>query len=128
MDSKGNIYVLERGGNALRVVDPTGKIRTVIAGSSKKGEKSELAEPKHLCVDGNDDVYITDTDHHRIVKWLAKEQKLVTIAGTGKVGDGGIGGPPAKVELSQPHGVYVGKDGLYISDSFNGRVLKIVGE
>jgi DNA-binding beta-propeller fold protein YncE len=126
MDSKGNVYVLERNGNALRVVDPAGTIRTVIAGSSKKGEKSELAGPKHLCVDANDDVYVADTDHHRIIKWLAKEQRIVPVAGTGKVGSGGVGGPPEKVELSQPHGVYVGKDGIYVSDSFNGRVLKIV--
>src|SRR5437773_1809137 len=35
-DSKGNVYVLERSGNALRVVDAAGKIRTV-AGTGKAG-------------------------------------------------------------------------------------------
>jgi len=36
VDSKGNLYLLERGGNALRVLDKSGKIRTVIAISSQK--------------------------------------------------------------------------------------------
>lgn len=35
-DDKGNVYVLERGGHALRVIDKDGKIRTV-AGTGKKG-------------------------------------------------------------------------------------------
>jgi len=30
VDAKGNVYILERRGNALRVVDPQGKIRTLI--------------------------------------------------------------------------------------------------
>src|SRR6185295_9574409 len=31
VDSRGNVYILERGGNALRVLDRQGRIRTVIA-------------------------------------------------------------------------------------------------
>lgn len=126
MDSKGNVYVLERGGHALRVVDREGKIRTLIAGpKDARGEKT-LAGPKHLCVDRADDVIIADTDHHRIVKWLAGEGKLVAVAGTGTKGTAGVGGPPDKVQLNQPHGVYVDGQGvLYIADSLNDRVLKV---
>jgi DNA-binding beta-propeller fold protein YncE len=100
MDSKGNVYLLERGGHALRVVDPAGKIRTLIPPGTLKG-------PKHLCVDRNDDVIVADTDNHRIVKWLAVEGKLVPLAGTGKMGTAGVGGPPEKLEMNQPHGVYL---------------------
>src|SRR5436309_992860 len=35
-DADGNVYVLERGGHALRVVDKAGRIRTV-AGTGAKG-------------------------------------------------------------------------------------------
>jgi sugar lactone lactonase YvrE len=119
MDSKGNVYILERGGNAMRVVDPAAKIRTLIPPGSIKG-------PKHLCVDRNDDLIITDTDNHRIVKWLTREGKLVTIAGTGKKGTDGVGGPPGKLQMNQPHGVYLDAKGvLYICDSMNNRVLRI---
>src|SRR5262249_3860778 len=57
VDGRGNVYVLERSGHALRVVDRTGKIRT-IAGTGTKGDsgnggdarKATLNGPKHLCV------------------------------------------------------------------------------
>ena len=122
MDSKGNVYLLERNGHALRVIDPAGKIRTLIAPGTIKG-------PKHLCVDKNDDVIIADTDNHRIVKWLAAEAKLAPLAGMGKKGTAGVGGPAEKLEMNQPHGVYLDPKGeLYLSDSMNNRVLRIGGK
>ena len=129
MDSQGNIYILERGGNALRIVDTAGKIRTLIPGGKTAKDPSEIKGPKHLWITPTDDVLVTDTDHHRIIKWLAKEQKIVPVMGTGKVGKGGIDGPPSGVELNQPHGVYLNSDGvLYICDSYNHRILKVVSE
>ena len=58
IDGRGNLYILERGGHALRVVDRSGKIRTV-AGTGKQGDSGDggkalearLNGPKHLCVD-----------------------------------------------------------------------------
>jgi hypothetical protein len=71
-------------------------------------------------------VIIADTDHHRIVKWLAADHKLVPVAGTGTKGTDGVGGPPDQLQLNQPHGVYLDDHGgLYIADSMNNRVLKI---
>lgn len=135
-DSKGNVYVLERSGNALRVVSPDGKIRTVV-GTGKVGAtgdggdatKATLNGPKHLCVDKEDNVIIADTENHLIRKYLRKEGKLIRIAGNGKKGTTGIDGPPLAAELNQPHGVYLHPSGeLYIVDSSNNRVLKVVKE
>jgi glucose/arabinose dehydrogenase len=51
---------------------------------------------------------------------------LTTVVGTGKRGRGVVGGRPTDTALDQPHGVAVDKDGvLYVSDSLNGRILKI---
>lgn len=135
-DSKGNVYVLERSGNALRVVSSDGKIRTV-AGMGKVGAtgdggdatKATMNGPKHLCVDKEDNVIIADTENHLVRKYLRKEGKIVRVAGSGKMGMGGVGGPPLAVELHQPHGVYLHPSGeLYIVDSSNNRVLKVVKE
>jgi len=132
-DAAGNVYILERSGNALRVVDAKGKVRTV-AGTGKAGaggdcgdaRKATLDGPKHLCVDGDGNVIIADTENHLIRKYLIKDGTIVRVAGTGKKGRAGLGGPPGKAELSLPHGVTVHKDGtLYVSDSGNDRVLKI---
>jgi DNA-binding beta-propeller fold protein YncE len=133
-DRDGNVYILERGGHALRVVDRTGKIHT-IAGTGQPGPTSDdskalaatLRGPKHLCLDRDSNVIIADTDNHVIRKYLPKEARLVRVAGTGMMGKAGLGGPPEKVELNQPHGVYVDAKGiLYIVDSQNDRVLKVV--
>ncbi len=133
VDAKGNVYVLERSGHALRVVDAEGKIRTV-AGTGEKGAsgdggdalKATLNGPKHLCIDRDGNVIIADTENHLIRKYSPAEGKIMRVAGTGTKGAGGLGGPPEKVELSQPHGVYVHPSGtLYVTDSSNNRVLRV---
>jgi sugar lactone lactonase YvrE len=131
VDRKGRLYILERGGHALRVVDADGTIRTVV-GTGKPGLrldhdplKCQLNGPKHLCIDLEDNVIIADTANHRVLKFLPSENKLMPLAGTGKKGDSGDGGPALKVSLNEPHGVHVTRSGtLYIVDSMNHRVFR----
>jgi DNA-binding beta-propeller fold protein YncE len=133
VDRSGNIYILERGGNALRVVDATGRIRTV-AGTGKPGRSVPRAAalqatfdgPKHLCIDRENNVIIADTENHVVRKYSPADQQVVQIAGTGIRGSAGLGGAPLSAQLSQPHGVLVDPQGsLFIVDSMNHRVLKI---
>lgn len=133
VDEKGNVYVLERTGHALRVVDPAGKIRTVV-GTGKAGNTGDggdarqatLNGPKHLCLDRDGGILIADTENHRIRKYLPATGKIVAVAGSGKRGNAGLGGPPEAVELNQPHGVYLHSSGdLYLSDSSNHRILRL---
>jgi sugar lactone lactonase YvrE len=133
IDKAGNIYILERGGHALRVVDVQGKIRTV-AGTGKPGLEGDGGEaaaaklngPKHLCIDRDSSVLIADSENHVVRRYQPETGKITRVAGTGKKGSGGLNGPPLEVELDRPHGVYVAADGtLFISDSGNGRVLKL---
>jgi sugar lactone lactonase YvrE len=133
-DAAGNVYILERSGHALRVVDPAGKIRTV-AGTGKAGDSGDggpairaaLNGPKHLCVDRDGSVVIADTDNHRIRRYLPREGTIVAVAGSGRKGTAGLGGPAGQAELNQPHGVCVAPDGtLYIADSSNDRILRLV--
>jgi DNA-binding beta-propeller fold protein YncE len=132
-DANGNVYILERSGHALRVVDASGRSRTV-AGTGKAGatgdagdaRQAQLNGPKHLCIDLDGNVLVADTENHAIRKVLAKDGRIIRVAGTGKKGNAGLGGDPLRAELSQPHGVYVDRSGtLYIADSSNDRVLKI---
>jgi DNA-binding beta-propeller fold protein YncE len=135
VDAKGNLYVLERGGHALRMVGADGRIRTV-AGTGKPGMgtgkalEAAMNGPKHLCIDRDGTVLIADTENHRIVRYVPGEGTLVPVAGTGKKGAAGLDGDPLKAELNQPHGVIAHpKTGeIYVSDASNSRVLKIVRE
>ena len=117
-DSKGNVYVLERGGHALRVVRPNGKIFTVV-GAGKKGRRDGLGKqatlgaPKHICVDDADNVYIADEANDLIRKFDPRTGKVSTVLGHGKV------------KLDYPHGVTWEKGKLYVVDTGNNRILRI---
>lgn len=134
VDSHNNVYILERQGNALRVVDKAGKIRTVV-GTGAKGNSGDDGDaklatmngPKHLCIDLNDDVLIADAENHVVRRYSPKTGKITRLAGTGTKGTAGLNGSPLEVQLNRPHGVTVHKSGtIYIVDSSNDRVLKIV--
>ena len=117
-DSKGNVYILERSGHALRVVRPNGKIFTV-AGTGKKGKQdgpgkqATLGAPKHICVDDADNVYIADEANDLIRKYDAKTGEVSTVLGHGKV------------KLDYPHGVTWHKGKLYVVDTGHNRILRI---
>jgi sugar lactone lactonase YvrE len=122
VDSHGNLYIIERGGHALRVVDRLGKIRTVV-GTGEKGFTGDGADarmatlngPKHLAIDRNDDVLIADTENHAIRRYSPRDGRIVRA----------LGGPGDPAGLQRPHGVFVGPDGaMYVADSDNGRVLR----
>lgn len=132
VDKTGRIWILERAGHCLRVVE-NGKIRTV-AGTGTKGFegdggpalKARMDGPKYLWIDTAGDVLIADTENHCIRKFVVKDGTMQRLVGTGKKGKAGVGGNPLDVQLARPHGVAIGSDGtLYIADSDNHRVLKI---
>lgn len=137
-DRQGNVYILERNGNALRVVDKSGRIRTVVNASGKKGGDGDggaaleatMNGPKHLCIDRDDSVLIADAESHLIRRYVPTTGKIERIAGTGVKGSSGVGGDPRQCQLARPHGVTVHPQTgeIFITDSYNNRVLKIVNE
>jgi DNA-binding beta-propeller fold protein YncE len=121
-DSKGNVYVLERGGNALRVVMPDGKIQTV-AGTGKQGFRdgaaleAQFGSPKHICIDDKDNVYIADDQNKAIRRFDPVAKTVSTVLGRGQ-GD-------AKLKLLHPHGVCWEAGWLYVVDTSHNRILRI---
>lgn len=135
-DRNGNVYILERTGNALRVVDKDGRIRTVVNVTGRKGADGDGAAaaeatmngPKHLCVDRDGSVLIADAENHLIRRYVPSTGRIERVAGTGVRGSAGVGGDPLKCQLNRPHGVTVHPQTgeLYITDSYNHRILRIV--
>ncbi len=127
-DALGNVYVLERSGHALRVVDSAGRIRTVAGtGKAGKGDDGPALEvamngPKHICVDLDNSVIIADAENHRVLRYLPSEGRVVRIIGTGRKGSA-YDRSPLAIELNRPHGVTVDAQGtLFITDSYNNRI------
>lgn len=128
----GSLWILERGGNILRKMDPKGRV-TNIAGTGKVGpvtngpaDKATLKGPKYLWVNSDNSVLIADSANEA-VRLLDKEHlALTTVIGTGKGGKGPVGGDPLLMELRHPHGVAVDAKGrIWISDSENQRILRM---
>jgi streptogramin lyase len=127
----GSVYILEREGNSLRVVDPaSGTIKT-LAGTGAKGYTGDggpaaLATfdgPKELAVDSSGNVFIVDTENHVIRVIDGRTGHIRTLAGTGRPGGDGDGGPPGNARLDRPHGVAVAADGsCWIADTHNHRL------
>lgn len=133
-DAEGGFYILERNGNALRYVDAAGKIKTVVgtgakglSGDGGPGLQATMNGPKYIALDRDGTVLIADAENHVIRRYSPKTGIITRVAGTGKAGAAGLDGDPQQCQLRRPHGVTVGPDGsLYITDSYNDRILKIV--
>jgi sugar lactone lactonase YvrE len=123
-DEQGILYILERGGHALRAVLPDGTIRTV-AGTGKRGfadgpaAESEFGSPKHLCIGPQGKVYIADDQNGAIRVYDPAEKSVRTVLGRSF-------GDPA-IRLKNPHGVTWHKGWLYVVDMGNNRILRVRG-
>jgi hypothetical protein len=121
-DSLGNVYVLERGGHALRVVRPDGTINTV-AGNGERGLRdgsaldAQLASPKHICIDDRDRVFIADDQNAAIRLFDPRSGLVTTVLGRG------FGDP--RITLKNPHGVSWHAGWLYVVDTGHNRILRM---
>jgi sugar lactone lactonase YvrE len=97
------------------------------SGDGGPARAAALNGPKHIFAEASNDVLITDTENHVIRRYSPRDGSIRRVAGTGKQGAGGVGGPPEQCELNRPHGavVHPRSGALYISDSENHRVLRV---
>ena len=98
-------------------------IRTV-AGTGNKGSavgpalEAQFGSPKHLAVDGDDNVVIADDQNARIVKYDAKKQTISAMLGKGV--------EEPKEQLSHPHGVCIHADGsVFVVDTGHHRIIRL---
>ena len=132
VDAKGNVYVSDNLDYRVRKITPAGRI-TTLAGTGRRGDSGDggraasarLAYPFGVAVDGTGNVYIADSLANR-VRMVGPAGKITTVAGTGKAGYSGDGGPATAAQLASPHGLAVdGQGNLYIGDELNARVRRV---
>jgi len=129
VDSHGNIYIADTHNNRVReVVASSGNIVTVagtgVAGFSGDGAAATVATlnyPTAVAVDSNGNVYIADTNNHRIREIAGTT--INTVAGDGEQFYSGDGGAATAAGLDSPNGVAVDTAfNIYIGDTHNQRV------
>lgn len=129
----GALYICDMSNHAIRKVAPNGTISTV-AGTGKKGYsgdggpalKAELNEPYEIRFDATGNMFFVEMQNNVVRRVEAKSQVVSTVAGTGKPGFSGDGGPAVQAALRQPHSIQLdGQGSLYICDIGNHRVRKV---
>ena len=131
VDSAGNVYVADSGNNVVRKIS-NGTI-TTFAGNGQWGYSGDggpatsasLGDPGAVTLDSAGNLYIADTRNFVIRK--VSSGIISTVAGNGKAGNSGDGGPALNAEFAFPEGVAVDSAGknLYIADADNGVIRKV---
>ncbi|MGA2434857.1 MAG: hypothetical protein ABSG25_06185 [Bryobacteraceae bacterium] len=141
VDSAGDTYFSSRAKNAVFRVDAvTGQLAR-IAGSGKAGYSGDnrpaigaaLNAPQphggvgvavSVAVDAAGNVYIADWGNNAIRK--VANGIITTIAGNGKAGYSGDGGPATSAQITRPAGVAVDAAGnVYIADARRNAIRKV---
>ena len=129
----GHLWFCEYGGQRIRAISPSGVIRTVVghgttgyAGDGGPALAASLNLPHELRFDRAGDLYFVDMQNHAVRKVVLSTGVITTIAGTGKPGYSGDGGPATAAQLNQPHSLQFDPAGdLYICDIRNHVIRKI---
>jgi sugar lactone lactonase YvrE len=126
LDATGTIYVADIGNHRVRAVDPkTGIIRT-LSGTGKKErtpdgatlEGTPLNGPRTLDFDGHNSLLLALREGNAVYRIDLKSHTLHHVAGNGKQGYTGDGGPAKDALLSGPKGIALGPDGdIYLADT-----------
>jgi len=126
-DAAGNIYLVLREGNAVFRIDSRRRLQR-IAGTGETGYagdggpalQAKFSGPKGIAF-GDNSLYIADTENHVIRRVDLRTNTIETVLGIGERGDG-PDGDPLKCRMARPHGVFLQRGTLYVSDSENHRI------
>ncbi len=117
-----------------RILKKSGIIQTIV-GSGKKGYsgddgpaiKAELNEPYEVIFHPNGDLFWVERMNHVVRRMDHITGRITTIAGNGKEGFSGDGGPGNKGSMNQPHSIAFDREAkhLFICDIKNHRIRRV---
>jgi sugar lactone lactonase YvrE len=114
-DAAGNLYICDYINDRIRKVDPDGMISTA----------RFTVNPHDVAVDSAGNFYIVDHLNSEVRK-RNTDDTWIRIAGTGRAGYSGDGGPSTNAQLNYPRAVTIDAQGnFYIADTYNHRIRKV---
>lgn len=128
----GHLIFADAHNHRIREVAPSGLVRT-LAGNGEPGlrgdggpaTRASLRRPSDVCQSHDGSIFIADVGNHS-VRRVTPSGIIQTMAGTGRPGYSGDGGPGTEAQLNQPWGVAcLPGGGVLIADSENHRVRRL---
>ena len=126
------LYVADIGNRRVRVIDVKSKTIRTFAGTGAKGTPKPgepattqpLTDPRAVAVDAAGNVYILERGGHRLYR-VGTDGKILAVAGTGKAGKGGDGGPALQAAMNGPKFLCIDRDeSVLIADTENHQVRR----
>ena len=116
---EGDLYICDIGNNTIRKVDMKTQIITTFAGTGKAGDTPDgapiagtpLKGPRSLDFDQAGNLWLCTREGNQVFKFDLKAGKIHHMAGTGKKGFTGHGGPAKEATLSGPKGIALDAEG-----------------
>ncbi len=134
IDGQGILFVAERLSHRIRAVEPfSGVIRTVAGNGLVEpfadnvfANRATFSRPSDVAIDPSGNLYVADTDNHRIRRLDASTGRVTTYAGTGQPGSAIDGSQAVQQPLDSPSGIAFDRQGnLYIADTGNHRIRRV---
>ncbi|MDP2644743.1 MAG: SMP-30/gluconolactonase/LRE family protein [Desulfobacterales bacterium] len=128
--ASGIIYIADTLNHRIRAFTVGGLMSTV-AGTGSSGSSGDggpataarLDAPEAVFADAANNIFIADTNNHKIRKVTAATGIISTVAGTGAAGSSGDGGLATAAKLNRPRAVFADAAGnLFIADASNNKV------
>jgi sugar lactone lactonase YvrE len=133
VDASGNLFISDLDNKRVRKVDPNGIITTVAGGGTAPvtdgaaATAVALSNTGGVAVDSAGNLFLAERGLNRILK-VTPAGMLTVVAGAGKAGYAGDGGPATQAEISV-QAVAVDRAGaIYFSDPNSHRIRKVSPE
>src|SRR5205823_2014762 len=112
------LYVCTVANHAIRRIDLSTGLISTVAGTGQKGysgdggpaTEAQLNEPYDQRFDRDGNLYFVEMQNH-IVRRVDRAKTISTVAGMGRRGFSGDGGPAVAATLSMPHSIALDDDG-----------------
>jgi len=126
-DVNGNLYVVDKGNQRIRKIDPLGNVTTLAGNSSfgfadGNGTAAQFRDPMGIATDIGGNVYVADMTNQMIRK-IDPLGNVTTLAGSV---EGFADGNGSSAKFDFPSGVATDANGnVYVADQGNHRIRKI---
>jgi hypothetical protein len=128
------LYVVEQLNHCVRKINLKTGVITTVAGTGKPGYSGDggpataatLNDPHAIDIDADENIYIADRLTFTIRRVEGKTGIIITVAGNGKKGSSGDGGPATQAMLREPDDCCLdGRGSLLIADVADWKIRRV---